>query len=92
MRDLGIEYDWRDTVKEPLSRAEFEKLLGRRPVEEFLNPKSTPFRERGLAGRKISKSEAIGLMMEDVNFLKRPILVRGARYVFGFDEDAIRQL
>ena len=92
MSELGTEYEWRDTVKEPLTRKDLEALMGQRPVEDFLNPRSTPYRERGLAGRKISRTEAIGLMLEDVNFLRRPILVKGRKMIFGHDEEAIRSL
>lgn len=33
-----------------------------------------------------SKKEAIDLMMEQPNLIKRPILVRGPKAVFGFDK------
>ena len=34
-----------------------------------------------------SKKEAIDLMMEQPNLIKRPILVRGSKAVFGFEKD-----
>ena len=34
-----------------------------------------------------SKKEAIDLMMEQPNLIKRPILIRGSRVVFGFNKD-----
>ena len=33
-----------------------------------------------------SKKEAIDLMMEQPNLIKRPILVRGSKAIFGFDK------
>jgi arsenate reductase-like glutaredoxin family protein len=39
-----------------------------------------------------SKKEAIDLMMEQPNLIKRPILVRGGKAVFGFDKDAYAKL
>jgi arsenate reductase-like glutaredoxin family protein len=33
-----------------------------------------------------SKKEAIDLMMEQPNLIKRPILVRGSKAAFGFDK------
>jgi arsenate reductase-like glutaredoxin family protein len=33
-----------------------------------------------------SKKEAIDLMMEQPNLIRRPILIRGSRVVFGFDK------
>ena len=34
-----------------------------------------------------SKKEAIDLMMEAPNLIRRPILVRGSKVVFGFDKE-----
>jgi arsenate reductase-like glutaredoxin family protein len=34
-----------------------------------------------------SKKEAIDLMMEQPNLIKRPILIRGSKVVFGFNKD-----
>jgi arsenate reductase-like glutaredoxin family protein len=39
-----------------------------------------------------SKAEAIELMLEQPNLIKRPILVKGSRVVFGFDKKAYGQL
>ena len=33
-----------------------------------------------------SKKEAIDLMVEQPNLIKRPILVRGSKAIFGFDK------
>ena len=35
-----------------------------------------------------SKKEAIDLMAKQPNLIKRPILVRGATAIFGFDKEA----
>jgi arsenate reductase-like glutaredoxin family protein len=35
-----------------------------------------------------SKKEAIDLMMEQPNLIKRPILIRGSKVIFGFDKEA----
>jgi arsenate reductase-like glutaredoxin family protein len=35
-----------------------------------------------------SKTEAIELMMEQPNLIRRPILVRGSKVIFGFDKKA----
>ena len=39
-----------------------------------------------------SKKEAIDLMLEHPNLIKRPIVVKGSRVVFGFDKDALTRL
>jgi arsenate reductase-like glutaredoxin family protein len=47
------------------------------------------FRTRPLPA---SKAEAIELMSEQPNLIKRPILVRGSRPIFGFDRAAYEKL
>jgi arsenate reductase-like glutaredoxin family protein len=37
-----------------------------------------------------SKKEAIDLMMERPNLIKRPILIRGSKVTFGFNKDAYK--
>jgi arsenate reductase-like glutaredoxin family protein len=39
-----------------------------------------------------SKKEAIDLMMQQPNLIRRPILVRGNKVVFGFDKEAYGKL
>ena len=39
-----------------------------------------------------SKKEAIDLMMAQPNLIKRPILVRGSRVLFGFDKAAYEKI
>ena len=41
------------------------------------------FKERPLPK---SKKEAIDLMMENSNLIRRPILIRGSKVTFGFDK------
>jgi len=35
-----------------------------------------------------SKKEAIDLMMEQPNLIRRPILIQGSKVTFGFDKEA----
>ncbi len=47
-----------------------------------MSTRSPVFKERPLP---TSKKEAIDLMMENPNLIRRPILVRGSKVTFGFD-------
>jgi arsenate reductase-like glutaredoxin family protein len=51
--------------------------------------RSPVFKERPLPG---SKQEAIDMMMENPNLIRRPILVRGSKVTFGFDKKAYDEL
>ncbi len=51
----------------------------------FVSTRSPVFKTRPLPA---SKKEAIDLMMEQPNLIKRPILVQGSKVTFGFDKEA----
>jgi arsenate reductase-like glutaredoxin family protein len=39
-----------------------------------------------------TKKEAIDMMMEQPNLIRRPIVVRGNKVIFGFDKDKYQKL
>ena len=47
------------------------------------------FKERPLPK---SKKEAIALMMENPNLIRRPIMIKGSKVIFGFDKDEYAKL
>ena len=47
------------------------------------------FKERPLPK---SKKEAIALMMENPNLIRRPIMIKGSKVIFGFDKDQYEKL
>ena len=50
-----------------------------------MSTRSPVFKERPLPK---SKKEAIDLMLENPNLIRRPILVQGSKVTFGFDKQA----
>jgi len=49
-----------------------------------VSTRSPVFKQRPLPK---SKKEAIDLMMAQPNLIRRPILVKGSKVIFGFDRD-----
>lgn len=41
-----------------------------------------------LGARQLTKKQVIDLMLEEPNLIRRPIVLRGGRAVFGFDAAA----
>ena len=76
--------DERDINKTPPDRAFLEKHIDADRFLEFVSTRSPVFKVRPLPK---SKKEAIDLMMEQPNLIKRPILIRGSKVVFGFNKD-----
>ena len=78
-----------DINKEPPSREFLEKHVDPERFLDFVSTRSPVFNERSLPK---SKKEAIDLMMENSNLIRRPIMVKGSRVLFGFDKDEYRKL
>ena len=73
-----------DINKEPPPRAFLEKHIDPERFLDFVSTRSPVFKERPLPR---SKKEAIALMMENPNLIRRPIMIKGSKVIFGFDKD-----
>lgn len=71
-----------DINRDPPSRDFLEKHIDAHRFLDFVSTRSPVFKQRALPA---SKKEAIDLMMQNPNLIRRPILVRGSRVIFGFD-------
>jgi arsenate reductase len=78
-----------DINKQPPSREFLEKHVDPQHFLDFVSTRSPVFKERPLPK---SKKEAIDLMMENSNLIRRPIIVKGSRVLFGFDKTKYEQL
>ena len=77
--------DERDINRNPPDRAFLEKHIDAERFLEFVSTRSPVFKTRPLPK---SKKEAIDLMVEQPNLIKRPILIQGSKVTFGFNKDA----
>jgi arsenate reductase-like glutaredoxin family protein len=84
-----VDVEERDINKAPPDRAFLEKHVDQDNFLDFVSTRSPVFKQRALPR---SKKEAIDLMVEQPNLIRRPVLVRGAQVIFGFDKDAYAKL
>jgi len=87
LREKGAEFEEID-LSRGLSVAELEKLIGKRDYKEFLNTRNELYRDRGMKENPPPREEALRLMSENPNLIRRPILIKGNRMILGFDEEA----
>jgi len=87
-----VSFDSRDLDKERLTEDELDELIGERDYQEFLNTRNELYRNRDMKEHPPSRAEAIKLMAKEPNLIRRPLLIRGSRIIFGFDEAAYRKL
>jgi arsenate reductase-like glutaredoxin family protein len=78
-----------DINRNPPGREFLEKHVDAARFLEYVSTRSPVFKTRPLPK---SKKEAIDLMLEQPNLIRRPVLVRGGRVTFGFDRDAYGKL
>jgi Spx/MgsR family transcriptional regulator len=90
--ELGIDLDERDYAKQPFSVDELADLFAESDPREYLNPRSPAFKAMGLSGKTLSPADALRLMTEDSNLIKRPIVISGRTMVAGFDRERYREL
>jgi arsenate reductase-like glutaredoxin family protein len=82
-----MDVEERDINRDPPSREFLERHIDEDRFLEYVSTRSPVFKERPLPK---SKKEAIDLMMKQPNLIKRPILVRGSKAIFGFDKEQYR--
>lgn len=86
---MGIDVDVRDITRDPPPREFLERHVAADRVADFLSRRSPVFKQRELPA---TKADAIDLMLEQPNVIRRPVLVKGGQAVFGFDKDEYRRL
>ena len=80
-----MDVEERDINRAPPDRAFLEKHVDEKNFLDFVSTRSPVFKQRPLPR---SKKEAIDLMIEQPNLIRRPVLVSGRTAIFGFDKDA----
>ena len=92
MEKKEFELEFRDLGKERLSESELDQMIGERDYKEFLNPRNEIYRQKKLKENPPSRREAIRMMAEEPNLIRRPVIIVRGRIVVGFDEEAIAKL
>jgi arsenate reductase-like glutaredoxin family protein len=89
----GLELIRHDLAKERPPRELLERLVDAGRLDELVNTRSPAYKQRGLDMTKMTKKQAIDLVLEEPNLMRRPLVLRdGTRAVFGWDPDALDEL
>lgn len=91
LREKNVTFEEVD-LNQGLSVAELEKLIGNRDYREFLNTRNELYRERHMKENPPSRAQALKLMSENPNLIRRPILVKGSQMILGYDEEALSRV
>ena len=74
------------------SRELLGRLIDEQGLDAVLSSRSPAYKARNLGARKLSKSEAIDLMLEDPNLMRRPLVLSKGKAIFGFDAKEYEKL
>jgi arsenate reductase (glutaredoxin) len=85
LREKGVAFEEVD-LNQGLSVAQLDSLIGSRDYRDFLNSRNELYRERGMKENPPPRAEALKLMSENPNLIKRPILVGDREMILGFDQ------
>jgi Spx/MgsR family transcriptional regulator len=87
-----VELEVRDLGKDRLSIAELDQLIGSRDHRKFLNTRNELYRKRKMGKHPPPRDEALKLMATEPNLIRRPVVLRGAEIVLGYDEEALERI
>ena len=88
----GAVLESRDLGRDRLTVEELDALIGERDYRRFLNTRNELYRSRKMAQSPPSREEALQLMAGEPNLIRRPVVVRGAEVVLGYDEEGLKRI
>lgn len=87
-----MDYEPRDYARKPLTVDDIRAIAGPHALREVMNPRSPSFRKLGIERDSIDEDQALELMLDNQNLVRRPTLAAGHVRIFGFDADAYEEL
>lgn len=92
MLEIGAELDEHDLGKNRLTAEQLDALIGTRSYLDFLNSRNEMYRQRKMKANPPTRDEALKLMAQEPNLIRRPIVIRGGQMILGYDEEGLRKL
>ena len=68
------------------------QLIDEHGLEAVLNSRSPTYKARNLGAKKLGTVEAIDMMMEDPNLIRRPLVLTKGKAVFGYKPEEYDKL
>ena len=90
--EVGAQLDEHDLGKNRLTAEQLDALIGTRNHLDFLNHRNEMYRLRKMKENPPTRVEALKLMAQEPNLIRRPIVIRGGQMVLGYDEEGLRKL
>ena len=91
LEEQGVAFEIVNIISEPPTREMLERFIEEDNVKSYLNSRSAIYRDRKLGTNLPTKAQAIDMMLEDPNLIKRPFIIKGAAGSFGFQQDEFEE-
>ncbi len=92
--EKGIEFEYRDILKAPLSVDELRKLAksGDITVKNLVNKGSKAFKNLKLDPANLTEEDSVQIILENPRTMVRPLFSDGSSLVAGFKEKEVENL
>ena len=91
LTEQGAELESID-LNQGLSVTQLDKIIGKRDYRKFLNTRNELYRNMKMKDHPPSRQDALRLMSENPNLIKRPIVIKGRMIVLGFDPERLSEM
>lgn len=88
MEAQGIEFEFINVKKEPLTLDELSDLEFKVGIDVLVNKRGSTYRNLGLKDKELSTKEMLEVLEQNQSMIKRPVLVYENAVLVGYDEEA----
>ena len=88
----GFELRRHDLAKDPPPPELLGRLIEELGIENVMNPRGRTLRERGIELGALTAEDAIRLILEEPNLMRRPLVLANGRAHFGYTAESYEEL
>jgi arsenate reductase len=94
LKEAGVDFDAVNYYVEPIPKAKLKELLRKMnlPAAELVRKKEEIYKTLSLAGKNLSESEWIDLMVEHPDLIQRPIVEKGDRAILARPAERLKEI
>ncbi len=91
-KDNGLEYNFIDIKKEPVSMEKIEYWLTKTDINKLFNSRGAKYRMLKLKELNLDENGKKEWLVKENLLIKRPVIEYNGAVIVGFDEDIYRQI
>ncbi len=94
LQEAKVDFDSVNYYVDPISKSKLKELIQKMGIraQELFRPKEEIYKTLKLAGKEISDSEAIDLMVKYPDLIQRPIVEKGSRAILARPSERLKEI